>query len=634
MSYVPSQSDAIASLYALHFYEINTQMSPSTMMDNFYARIIPLKFQSAKEALSYCRQLAKEYGFTMKQETSSNKNIYIYCSREGVADSSKQTKRKRSSIKCDCKWRIVLFKDDNNQWEFRKSNNPQHAQHNHDLIPENIPAPWPPNVLQRIAEYANSGFLTGDIRQLMQQEFPNLSWDERRFYNRLAEERKKIKIRETEKRVIETIVLAARVASLACSSYEYTNKVKAVLQQAFDDICESANIDSTSVMSLSQDNMTTITLPSSSTADIVCNYPAGSITVKNIPAQKGRPSKKNIHLRSQQQLLEVRDHPNKSQNDLITPQPSELALQSQTELLTVLQSQSEIGSIQKHNQSHSSQILQNQSQVQFQSQQFSSSQETINIQEEPCQPFPSNVGPFSQCNSNELNPSFLLQTQPQPVLQSQMNLYPLNKQFQMQEKFCYSRSQSHIQFVPQNFRTNNQSLISQEYSKMKFDSNQQQILASQLCSSQIQEHTDFAKNSLSTQTLQEMLFNSYPQIFIQPQEKNINQKQIQGLQPIQLSPSQSSPFVSTSEIQSNQDLLHQFNLIEFQPEQEAQGVDQQQLTSNSIQSTNTDEQNQNQQTLTPRNIPSEIGYEKSRKKHKCNKPPAYDKPLPVLEANV
>lgn len=42
-------------------------------MDNFYARIIPLKFQSAKEAVSYCRQLAKEYGFTMKQETSSNK---------------------------------------------------------------------------------------------------------------------------------------------------------------------------------------------------------------------------------------------------------------------------------------------------------------------------------------------------------------------------------------------------------------------------------------------------------------------------------------------------------------------------------------------------------------------------------
>ena len=43
--------------------------------------------------------------------------------------------------------------------------------------------------------------------------------------------RKKIKIRETEKRVAETIVLAARVASLACSSHEYTNKVKTVLQQ-------------------------------------------------------------------------------------------------------------------------------------------------------------------------------------------------------------------------------------------------------------------------------------------------------------------------------------------------------------------------------------------------------------------
>ncbi|GBC06673.1 hypothetical protein RclHR1_00070040 [Rhizophagus clarus] len=610
------------------------------MMDNFYARIIPSKFQSAKEALSYCRQLAKEYGFTMKQETSSNKNIYIYCSREGIADSSKQTKRKRSSIKCDCKWRIVLFKDDNNQWEFRKSNNPQHAQHNHDLIPENIPAPWPPNVLQRIAEYANSGLSTGDIRQLMQQEFPNLSWDERRFYNRLAEERKKIKIRETEKRVVETIILAARVASLACSSHEYTNKVKAVLQQAFDDICESANIDSTSVTSLSQDNMTTITLSSSSTADIICNYPAGSITVKNIPAQKGRPSKKNIHLRSQQQLLEVRDHPCKSKNDL-TAQPSEVTSQSQTELLQLLQSQSEIDSIQKQNLSHNSQISQNQSQVQFLSQQLLSSQETINIQEETCQPFPSNVAPFSQCNSNELNPSFLLQTQPQPILQSQVNLYPLDKQFQMQEKFCYSRSQSHLQFVPQTFRTNNQPLISQEYSKLKFnsnlhfqnqlfDKNEPQILDSQLSSSQIQEHTDFTKYS-STQTLQEMLFSSYPQIFIQPQEKNTNQ----DLQSIQFTTLQSS-FVSTSEIQSNRDLPYQFNLIEFQPEQEPQGVDQQQLSSSSIQfiNANMQNQNQNQQSLTQWNIPLEVDYEKARKKRKYNKQPAYDKPLQILEANV
>lgn len=37
MSYVPSQGDAIASLYALHFYEINTQISPSTMVTyNFF----------------------------------------------------------------------------------------------------------------------------------------------------------------------------------------------------------------------------------------------------------------------------------------------------------------------------------------------------------------------------------------------------------------------------------------------------------------------------------------------------------------------------------------------------------------------------------------------------------------------
>ncbi|RIA88441.1 hypothetical protein C1645_877413 [Glomus cerebriforme] len=584
MSYVSGQSDAVASLYALHFYGVNTQVSSLTVMDSFYARITSLKFQSAKEASTYCRQLAKEYGFTMKQETSSNKNIYIYCSREGIVDSSKKTKRKRSSLKCDCKWRIVLFKDDNSQWKFRKSNNPQHLTHNHDLIPENIPAPWPPNVLQRIAEYASSGFSTGDVRQLMQLEFPTLPWDERRFYNRLAEERKKIKVQETEKRVVETIVLAARVASLACSSHEYTNKVKTVLQQAFDDICESANIDSNSIISLSQDNMTTISLPSSSTADIVCSYPAGSITVKNIPAQKGRPPKKNTPTKSQlqteKQLLKGREYLFKSQNNSTESQPSELASQSQPELLTYLKSP-----IQNQNQSNNSQLSQNQSQVlQF------LPQETADIREES---FQSNVQPFSQCDSNELTPSFLLQTQPQLILQSQMNFYPSDEQFQMQEQFCYSQSQSHIQFVPQTLQNNNQPLIPE----MKFDSNlhsqnqlfdkyEQRFLASQLRSSQIQEQPNFAKHSLSTQTLQEMLLNSYPQVFIQPQEKITKQ----------------SSFVSTSEIQSTKELLHQYNL-EFQSEQELQEVNQSQLSlySSSIQFTNANVQNQKQKTSIPRN---------------------------------
>ncbi|CAG8760011.1 22306_t:CDS:2, partial [Gigaspora rosea] len=187
----------------------------------------------------------------------------------GISESVKigrETKRKRASLRCDCKWRVVLFRNEQgNHWEFRKSVNPQHSEHNHDLIPpEHIPEPWPPNVLQRIADLANSGLSTGDIRNTMQLEFPNLLWDERRFYNRLAEER------DTEQRVIDTIVLAARLASLACSNKEYTDKVHNVLHKTFEDICKCAKIDPSSIFNdnLSTYGDMTVITPSTSSNNI------------------------------------------------------------------------------------------------------------------------------------------------------------------------------------------------------------------------------------------------------------------------------------------------------------------------------------------------------------------------------
>ncbi|CAG8443673.1 13312_t:CDS:2 [Acaulospora colombiana] len=288
------------------------QMTPRDLDSAILREIKNLRFMELEKQQSYSRykeletsiillattsKLAREYGFTIKQETSSNKNVYVYCSREGVSESVKvgrEAKRKRVSLRCDCKWRVVLFKNEQegDQWEFRKSVNPQHSEHNHDLLsPEYLPTPWPPNVLQRIADHAKSELSTGDIRNAIQQEFPDLSWDERRFYNRLAEER------DTEQRVANTIVLAARLASLACSNQEYTDKVYDILNNAFEDICRSAKIDPSSVYkenSSTQGDMTVISTSTVSNSDIICNYPAGTITVKNIPGQKGRPSKKNI----------------------------------------------------------------------------------------------------------------------------------------------------------------------------------------------------------------------------------------------------------------------------------------------------------------------------------------------------
>ncbi|OZJ04347.1 hypothetical protein BZG36_02364 [Bifiguratus adelaidae] len=219
-------------------------------MGPFYDQLLGMTFPTAQTATQYCRNLCREFGFTVKQETSSNKNVYLYCSREGLPDSAKynrQAKRKRSSNRCDCKWRIVLFENDQGLWEFRKSNNSLASEHNHELqAPESIPRPWPPAVVQRIAFYASKSLGTTEIRQIIQSEFPNITWDERRFYNRLSDERKKLKNRDTEGRVCQVMFTAARIASIS-SEHNAFQRAMSRLESLLAELCETQGIDTDAV---------------------------------------------------------------------------------------------------------------------------------------------------------------------------------------------------------------------------------------------------------------------------------------------------------------------------------------------------------------------------------------------------
>ncbi|KAG0362321.1 hypothetical protein BGZ54_008682 [Gamsiella multidivaricata] len=204
-------------------------------MDDFYDRLLSLSFEQSSDAITKCRDLAREHGFTVKQETSSNKNVYLYCSREGVPDSvknNKEIKRKRLSMRCDCKWRITLFQQESKLWVFRKAMNPASMVHNHPLIsPDDIRQPWPPAVFDRIAYYANQRILsTAETRERIKEDFPELVWDERRFYNRLTEERKQIRLRDSETRVFSTMELAAKVAIWRTSLPNFANSFTSTQQ--------------------------------------------------------------------------------------------------------------------------------------------------------------------------------------------------------------------------------------------------------------------------------------------------------------------------------------------------------------------------------------------------------------------
>ncbi|KAG0028901.1 hypothetical protein BGZ81_004299 [Podila clonocystis] len=301
-------------------------------MDDFYERLLGMSFNQSNDAITKCRDLAREHGFTVKQETSSNKNVYLYCSREGVPDSvknNKEIKRKRLSMRCDCKWRITLYQQESKLWIFRKAMNPASMVHNHPLIsPDDIRQPWPAAVFDRIAYYANQRNLTtSETRERIKEDFPDLVWDERRFYNRLTEERKQIRLRDSETRVFSTMDLAARVASLASADPSLSYKVNSSLENVLVEICEQLRIDpagassrvvtsppssaggglsggsslggmATAMSVTSPTSASSSCCPSSSSSssspltasDYVVTYPGCVISVKTTPNQKGRPS--------------------------------------------------------------------------------------------------------------------------------------------------------------------------------------------------------------------------------------------------------------------------------------------------------------------------------------------------------
>ncbi|KAF9335600.1 hypothetical protein BG006_011113 [Podila minutissima] len=301
-------------------------------MDDFYERLLGMSFDQSNDAITKCRDLAREHGFTVKQETSSNKNVYLYCSREGVPDSvknNKEIKRKRLSMRCDCKWRITLYQQESKLWIFRKAMNPASMVHNHPLTsPDDIRQPWPAAVFDRISYYANQRNLTtSETRERIKEDFPDLVWDERRFYNRLTEERKQIRLRDSETRVFSTMDLAARVASLASADPSLSYKVNSSLENVLVEICEQLRIDpagasarvvtsppssagggmsggssmggmATAMSVTSPTSASSSCCPSSSsssnspltTSDYVVTYPGCVISVKTTPNQKGRPS--------------------------------------------------------------------------------------------------------------------------------------------------------------------------------------------------------------------------------------------------------------------------------------------------------------------------------------------------------
>ncbi|KAI7870607.1 hypothetical protein BDF14DRAFT_1879200 [Spinellus fusiger] len=217
------------------------------LLQPLYERLLSLSFTESAMAIEHCRELCAEFGFTVKQEASTHKNIYVYCSREGVPDSLRKRistpQRKRPSKRCDCRWRVVLYEREG-RWEFRKSQNPEAAKHNHEFMrPEDIERNWPRDVIDMICELARQRLTTQEIRNEVKSRFPNINWNERRFYNRLSEERQKIKRREAVSRARSLTSWWTKICIVSAGNEELSRFVEAEAIRLLMAVCESAHID-------------------------------------------------------------------------------------------------------------------------------------------------------------------------------------------------------------------------------------------------------------------------------------------------------------------------------------------------------------------------------------------------------
>ncbi|KAG2184288.1 hypothetical protein INT44_009303 [Umbelopsis vinacea] len=233
--------------------ELPTEDRPNPM-DPLYDELLHQDFEDSTSAVEFCRNLAFNAGFTVKQEASANRNIYVYCSREGAPDSRRnpkaQRQRKRPSKRCDCRWRVVLYQTSNERYQFRRSLNPSASWHNHEMMPqEEMIKYWPPEVTDMIITLAGQRMATNDIRQRVQTRFPEVPWNERRFYNRITEERKRTRYRETTDRVHRLTNLSVRLCSVAAGAEDMAVKVEAELKNMLKQCCDFLKVSPESIAS-------------------------------------------------------------------------------------------------------------------------------------------------------------------------------------------------------------------------------------------------------------------------------------------------------------------------------------------------------------------------------------------------
>ncbi|KAI9476375.1 MAG: hypothetical protein EXX96DRAFT_576953 [Benjaminiella poitrasii] len=227
-------------------------------LEPLYKQLLEETFSSETIAIEFCQNLCLQYGFPVRQKSNANQIIYLYCSYE-QQPTSPLKKRRSSTIlggtEKECQWHVMLHKNKFSEWIFKRTDNSNTAEHNHQLplsssstnisnlealsddINDEFDLPFQIKEQINMLLHQNEDIQIDEVQQQL-QFFPNITWDSsnnRQFYNYMIKMKKKIKEEKITKRIQRLILTSTQLCSVIASNEAWTTCIAGDLSAMIED---------------------------------------------------------------------------------------------------------------------------------------------------------------------------------------------------------------------------------------------------------------------------------------------------------------------------------------------------------------------------------------------------------------
>ncbi|KAI8874639.1 hypothetical protein K501DRAFT_315795, partial [Backusella circina FSU 941] len=141
-------------------------------------------------------------------------NIYICCANEPNNNENTPV----------CQWKLSLSETESS-WRLKRVANREASEHNHKLDVDDS-EPWDPTVKEKVVQLIRQKMPSVSIRETIQSQFPEITWNDRRFYSYLKDENKRIHQRRITERVQRLILASTRLCSVVAANEDWSSCVE------------------------------------------------------------------------------------------------------------------------------------------------------------------------------------------------------------------------------------------------------------------------------------------------------------------------------------------------------------------------------------------------------------------------